>query len=698
VSERDHGRLKGLALVGLAAFFVLLLRLVQIQVVQHPEFARAAKQQQTRRVILEPPRGRIYDRHLRSLADNVSVSRLSVRPKEVKNARAMQAFLAKAAGPDAVSRFRKGRSRRAAYVRLAPQLTPEQELRLRGMQLPEGVQVEAVPSRVYPLETAARPVVGFVGAEGSGLEGMEKVFDRELRGSGGWATLFCDARGLAYELPRSMVKVPEAGASIVTTLDLDAQTIVARELKLAVERTGAKGGTAVFVDPKTGDVLAMATVDAPGRAPASGHRNRVLADQYEPGSTFKVLAGCAALEERIAQPTDSFWVDRGEEDLGGFVIHDSHPETRWFSVRTGTSHSSNVVYAKLGTMVGASTLYGYARLFGFGQPTRIALPGEAAGQIRHPDQWSKRSLATISIGQEVLVTPLQIVMAYAAVANGGTLLRPRVVSAVVNEEGEPIREIPVERVRRVISSETARTFRSFLRDAVTEGTGIEASLPWCEVAGKTGTAQKTDENGGGYGAGRYMSSFVGMAPYDDPRVVGLIVLDEPRGVYYGGSVAAPVFRDILAAWALQGRGPIALPPSSVVRGEEEPAEEAVPDVRLLDVERAREVLARSGYGMTVAGGRDIGGRIAGQIPEPGTPARRGSVVELRLAAAVSGEEITVPDLRGLGLREALARLSGSAIEVARVQGNGMVVRQTPEPGTTVRKGTKCSLVLSPRGV
>jgi cell division protein FtsI (penicillin-binding protein 3) len=192
------------------------------------------------------------------------------------------------------------------------------------------------------------------------------------------------------------------------------------------------------------------------------------------------------------------------------VIHDSHPETRWFTVRSGTAHSSNVVYAKLGTKVGATTLYEYARLFGFGQPTRIALPGEAPGQIRHPDRWSRRSLATISIGQEILVTPIQMVMAYAAIANGGTLLRPRIVSAIVDEEGNPLREVPVEHVRRVLSTETARTFRSFLRETVTDGTGAEAALPWVEVAGKTGTAQKTSENGGGYEAGRYMSSFIGI--------------------------------------------------------------------------------------------------------------------------------------------------------------------------------------------
>jgi cell division protein FtsI/penicillin-binding protein 2 len=647
-------------------------------------------------VILEPARGRIYDRHLRSLADNVSLSRLSVRPRDVRNARATQAFLARAAGQAAVTRFRS-RDRHAAYLRLSPQLSPEQELALKTTSLPEGIHVESVPGRVYPLDDVARPVVGVVGTEGLGLEGIEKVFDHDLRGQSGWATLFRDGRGDAYELPQSLVKVPDPGASVVTTIDLDAQSIAALKLREAVDHTGAKGGMAVFADPNTGDVLAMVTVDAPGRAGGDTHRNRVIADQYEPGSTFKILAGCAALEERLFTPSDSFWVERGAADFGGFTIHDSHPETRWYTVRAATAFSSNVCYAHIGTRVGASRMYEYARLFGFGQPTRISLPGEATGQIRDPSHWSNRSLATISIGQEVLVTPIQILMAYAAVANGGTLMRPRLVSAILDEDGRPIREIPVEEVRRVISSETARTFRSFLRDAVLEGTAVEAALPWCDVAGKTGTAQKTVENERGYGAGRYVSSFVGMAPYDHPEVVGLIILDEPRGAYYGGSVAAPVFRDILAAWAVQGRGPIALPPSTVLQQDEAPPQDAIPDVRLLEVDRAREILARAGYGMHVAGsGASIGGRVAEQTPGPDSPAPRGTVVELTLVAGAEADA-TVPDLRGLALRDAVSRLSSMAIEVGRVQGTGTVVNQSPEPGTAIRKGIKCTLVLSPRG-
>jgi cell division protein FtsI (penicillin-binding protein 3) len=698
LSPKDLRRLRLLALLGLVAFGVLCVRLVQLQIVEHHRLAHVAQQQQTRRVILEPERGRIYDRHLRSLADNVALSRVSVRPREVKNPKEAQAFLAQTTGPQGVRRFRAGRSRHAAYVRISAQLSPRQELALRRSELPEGVQLEALPGRVYPLAGVARPVVGVLGVDGQGLEGLEQVNDRELRGKPGWATLYCDGRGGAYQLPRSMVKLPEAGASIVTSLDLDAESIAALKLREAVDATGARSGMAVFADPTTGDILAMVTVDSPALvAEGGGHRNRVIADQYEPGSTFKIITACAALEERVLTPEDSFYVDHGEADFGGFTIHDSHVETGWFTFETATSHSSNVCYAHIGTRVGASALYRYARLFGCGQPTRIALPGEASGEIRDPARWSGRSLATISIGQEVMTTPLQILMAYCAVANGGILLRPRIVTAILDDDGAPLREYPVERVRRVVSPETARIVRSFFRAAVLEGTARQAALPWCEVAGKTGTAQKSGENERGYGGGYHVASFVGMAPYSNPTVVGLIVLDEPRGAYYGGEIAAPVFRDILAAWAAQGRGPIKLPPATIVRGcGEIPAGDQVPDVRLLDPDRARALLARAGYEARVTGEAEGAGRVAAQSPEAGALLGPGGTVELVLAEAAKAEA-TVPDVRGLALRDALLKLSSLAIEVGRVKGSGAVIQQSPQPGTPVRKGTKCTLVLAARG-
>lgn len=640
-------RLKFLVLIGFAFYALLFVRLLSIQVFGHGKLDREARGQQTSRVILEPERGLIYDRHLLPLADNVDLSQVSVRPAEVRNASAAKRFIQTAAGVRGLDRLRRGR--RSAYIRISSQVSPEQEIALRKTALPAGVQVEEVPSRVYPLEDVARPLVGLVGVDGTGLEGIERVFDRELHGVSGWATLFRDGRGLEHQLPQSMVKVPEPGLSLVTTIDRDAQSVLAMELKQAVIRTGARSGTAVFCDPHTGDIFAMATVDGANPPAGSPGRNRVIADQYEPGSTFKLLVGCAALEEHVMTPEDSFFVNKGELNMGSFTMHDSHPETRWYTMRQATALSSNVCYAQIGTKVGASTLYRYARLFGFGQPTRIQLPGETSGQIRNPSRWSARSLATISIGQEVTATPLQILMAYAAVANGGILMRPRIATALVNENGVPVREFPVERVRRVVSPETAETFRSFLRDAVTMGTAKDAALPWCDVAGKTGTAQKSDEGGHGYGQGRYISSFVGMAPADNPRIVGLIVLDEPRGAYYGGMVAAPVFRDIVATWATLGRGPVRIPAQTLVTASAPPPARPAEAVRI----------------------------VLSNEPPPDTG---------------------VPDLRGLSVREAVARLSALAIRVSAVSGSGQVVEQDPPAGAPIRAGLTCALRCAPRSL
>jgi cell division protein FtsI/penicillin-binding protein 2 len=697
VTQRDAGRLRALAFAGITVFAVLLLRLVQIQVLDHARLAREATAQQTTRVILEPERGLVYDRHLRPLAENVALSQISVRPREVQNPAAAAAFLRKTAGSGAVSRFQAGRVRRRMYVRVTQQLRPEQELALKTGSLPRGVHIDPVPGRVYPLDEVARSVVGVVGNEGNGLEGLEYVYDRDLKGTAGWATLFQNGRGLAYELPGSMVKLPEPGSSLVTTLDQDAQTVAVMKLREAIATTGAKSAMAIFADPRTGDILAMATVDGPGADRRSGHRNRLVADQYEPGSTFKLLTGCAALEEGVVAPDDSFWVFHGEADLGGFKIHDSHPETGWFTFRSATARSSNVCYAQIGSKVGAERLYRAARLFGFGQPTRVSLPGEAPGQIRPPSRWSARSLATISIGQEVLVTPVQMLMAYGAVANGGVLLRPRIASALVDESGRPLRQFPVETVRRVVSEETARTFRSFLRDAVVSGTASEAAIPWCDVAGKTGTAQKADETSRGYRAGRYVSSFIGMAPAQNPRLVGLVLIDEPRGAYYGGSVAAPVWREIVTAWAAQGRGPIELKSAvlpAATRARATPLGDPIPDVRLLPGDRAALVLERAGFRARAVG---AGSRVASQSPAPGTAARRGAVVELILSPDAGVAAAVVPDLRGLPVRDALSRLSALAIPVGRLVGTGSVVSQDPEPGRPVRPETKCSLTLAPRG-
>jgi cell division protein FtsI (penicillin-binding protein 3) len=639
-------RLRLVALVGILAFAVLFARLFWIQVIGHRQLAGEAHTQQTERVILEPPRGRILDRHLRPLADNAEVSQVSVDFSEVVDLKATSRFVVRTAGHRGAERLRERKHN--GYVLIANQLAPEKELALTDETLPQGAHLDKVPTRVYPLEEIGRSVVGLVGVDGNGLEGLERVYDRELQGANGWATLVRDGRGLKHQLPQSVVKLPEAGSSLVSTIDRDAQSIVVMKLREALRATGAHGAMGVFADPRTGDILAMATVDAVD-AGQDRYRNRVVADQYEPGSTFKILAGCAALQENVLRSQDSFYVDHGEADFGGFRIHDAHPETAWLTLREATAKSSNVCYAQIGMKVGANTLYSYARLFGFGQPTRIGLPGEAPGQIRHPDHWSARSLATISIGQEVLITPIQLLMAYCAVANGGTLIRPRVATALLSEDGEPVRTIPVEQVRRVLSPETASTFRSFLRDAVLSGTATEAALPWIEVAGKTGTAQKSAPGGRGYDAGRYIASFVGMVPYENPSLVGLIILDEPRGAYYGGAIAAPVFRDIVAAWATQGLGPIRMPAGAVLTQD---------------------------HGATEAGPTSAPDLAESTIAAPGA----------------------FPDLRGLSMRDAIVRATTLLGATPGVRGSGRVIDQLPAPGTPLALGAKCVLTCaSPRG-
>ena len=379
----------------------------------------------------------------------------------------------------------------------------------------------------------------------------------------------------------------------------------------------------------------------------------------------------------MVQPEDSFWVFKGEADLGGFTIHDSHPETGWFTFHRATAHSSNVCYAQIGTRVGAETALSLRaplrlRAAHSGEPA-----GEAPGQIRPPSRWSARSLATISIGQEILVTPLQLVMAYAAVANGGTLLRPRLASALVNEDGKVVRQFPAERVRRVISEETARTFRSFLREAVTAGTAEAAALPWCDVGEDRHGAEIRREGGRvplrplhllvhRHGAGGRSS----RRRHRDPgRASGRLLrrLGRRAGLARdrGGVGGAGARSDLAPATVLPTQAPAV-----------ERANDPVPDVRLLEADRAAEVLRWAGYEPRVLGGR---GRVAAQLPEAGVAAQAGAVVELMLAPE-SPAEAVVPDVRGLPIRDAVARLSALAIPVGRVVGSGSVVNQNPEPG------------------
>ncbi|MBI2876390.1 MAG: penicillin-binding protein 2 [Candidatus Tectomicrobia bacterium] len=398
--------------------------------------------------------------------------------------------------------------------------------------------------RIYPQGRLAAQVLGFTGRDGRGLEGIEYLYERLLQGRTRPVAARWDARGKGLYLLDGAGRQEVDGAELVLTLDEVIQQITERELAAQMKRCQARGGLSIVMEPFRGEILALAV--QPGFDPhryreqaPSVWRNRAITDSFEPGSIFKVVALSAALQEGLASLEEPIYCEEGTLPLGrGLAMHDLHPYG-WLSLKEVIAHSSNIGTIKVARRLGKASLYRYLRLFGFGSPTGVELPGEARGLVRPPQEWSGGSLEAISIGQEIGATAMQMTVAYAAIANGGYLVRPRLIRAV----GTQSRPGPTG-IRRVLSPETARLVTEALIQAVAQGTGVQAAVEGYAVAGKTGTAQKFDLQRSGYSPDRYLSSFVGFVPAHRPRIVILVAIDEPQGEVQGGAVAAPAFREI----------------------------------------------------------------------------------------------------------------------------------------------------------
>jgi cell division protein FtsI (penicillin-binding protein 3) len=442
----------------------------------------------------------------------------------------------------------------------------------------------------------------------------------------------------------------------------------------------------------------MASHGSPEEGP--GARNRAVLDAIEVGSCAKTFVVAAALEEAGCETTTPFYcgIKPGEEDPP--VVRDDHGKPGWYSLMMVIAESRNTGTARIARVVGEERLYRFLSRFGFGRPTGIDLPSESSGVLRPVDQWSGRSLETVAIGYEFSATPLQLAMAYAAVANGGRLMRPRLVRAFVDAETGRSRDVKPEVVRRVVSVETSEELREVLRRvAMPGGTGTSANVVGTTIAGKTGTARKFDRERGTYSYERHTSSFIGFAPHDAPRYVVAVIIDEPRGAYYGSDVAAPVFRRVMEkVVALDPEGgrtdvrslSVSLSDdASEVRPGDVHAAPATgsalecPDLRGLTTLEARRLAARRGYRLEVLGG---GERVLFQ-----EPVREGRLIVVETDDEVP-RNLVVPDVRGLGLRDAITRLGGLGLDIERV-GTGRVVRQTPEAGTEVSRGATIELEL-----
>lgn len=530
----------------LAGFGGILFRLVTLQVLQAAELTARADRQHQKSMTLEGARGTVTDRHGKVLAMNVEVPSVFGVPASLDSA----SQAARTLSP--VLHIRRDEIEKKLrqdkhFVWLARKVEPEQGRRLEQLSI-DGIGLVMEGRRFYPKGPLLAHVLGFVGMDGQGLEGLERRYESQLHGEKRVTILQRDALGRTVFPKGLREQVPAQGHSMTLTIDEVIQYIAEKELEDAVSSARAKAGTIIVMEPQTGAILAMAVSprfdpNAVASLTPDRWRNRALTDTYEPGSTMKVVVAAAALEEKVMMPGSMLFGENGRMTIANTTIHD-HEKLGWMTFAQMIQKSSNIGAAKTGMLLGEQRLYRYLQAFGFGQRTDLDLPGEVNGLLKSPREWGKRSLASISMGQEIGVTPMQMVTAVSAIANNGVLMKPYVVSEVRDQKGRLVKEALPQVKRRVVSPETARTLTTILEGVVTNGTGAKAAMAGFRVAGKTGTAQKVDPHTGAYSSTLSIGSFVGFVPADAPRLAMIVVIDEPQGEAWGGVVAAPVFRRV----------------------------------------------------------------------------------------------------------------------------------------------------------
>lgn len=661
VEKRDDVRTaKRVYLIGAVfacAFGILASRAVAFHLKDNAKLEQVALRQYRTAVHQSTQRGKILDAAGRELAIDNTAQSVWANPREVDDPVVMAERLSSLLGVDRrklLDRLSSGRK----FIWVKRRLSDAEATALKEQEL-TGVYLMRESKRFYPGGTLASAILGAVGFDAEPLGGVELSYDDQLSTRKRSGEMRRDARGHLYLSPSDDGEEGRV-AHIELTIDRTLQFIAERELERAVTRSRAKGGTAVVVDVNTGAVLAIAnrpTFDPNEyeRSSLEHWRNRAIVDAYEPGSTFKTIVVAAALDRGVVTREDVINCEGGNLRIGSNIVHDAHPHGK-LSVADIVKVSSNIGAYKVEKRLGRERSYEAIRAFGFGTQTGIDLPGESTGLLSPSERWSELQFATIAFGQGISVTPLQMAMAFAAIANGGTLYQPYVVKRVVRDDGQELL-VQIPRARgRPIQPEAAKVMSLLLERVVEKGgTGSLAASFEYRVAGKTGTAQKTNVRRGGYAAGRYYSSFIGFAPADEPRIAVYVGIDEPGGrMYYGGQVAAPAFREIVEATLhyLKVPGKLTVASNEVELQLPPKAETA----ELAVIERP------------------------GQAPPAIVPAEEGMW--------------RLPDLRGLTMRRVLAMAGGVGLSW-RFEGTGVAVRQSCEPGSVVDVNTECTVEFAP---
>lgn len=682
-----------------ASILVLLIgRLAWIQFVRGEELRSKALANRMDDIPVPAKRGVISDRNGDELVVSISSDSIYAIPPEVKRgdpekiARELSGIL----GMKYEDVYRKiTKSSNFEYIKT--KVDPEISKEIKKLNL-TGIDVVEESQRVYPKGKLASHILGIVGRDNVGLEGLEKKLDSELAGIPGRIITEKDATG--REIPQALheYEPPVPGNNVVLTLDDTIQYFVERELDNIIAQYNPKGATIIVMDPKTGGILAMGSRPDFDPAkyndyPQENRRNEAIQLNYEPGSVFKIVTSAAALEEGIVKPESRFY-DPGYALVSGRKIKcwrypRGHGAESFTEV---VENSCNPGFVQVGLNLGKEKFYKYINAFGFGQKTGISLAGEATGIVIPEKKVTPINIATISIGQSISVTPIQMITAISAVANDGTMMKPQLVKEIRDSKGKVLKRIDPEPIRQVVSKSTARQLRGILEKVVTDGTGNRAYIEGYRVAGKTGTAQKAGK--GGYVQGKYIASFGGFAPSDNPRISILVVIDEPQtGAHQGGVIAAPAFKNI-ARDTLRYLNVTPQLSSEEIKNKVEQAEVLVPDVIGSSLEDARGILEEAGLGIKTEG---LGPWVINQNPSGGMKSPPGTDVILYLGSQPANNtknNVTMPNLKGMTMREAGQLLGHLGLQFNPV-GSGIAVQQNPPPGTKIRAGTPVTITFSP---
>ncbi len=632
-------RLQALQIAITAGLIGVVVRAGQVQVLQGRRYAEEERAQRTERLELDARRGAIYDRNGTAIALTQETYHVGIAPNELRDPTRDAATIARALRLPPGSVLDQLRKRYLYYA--GPYSAVEIE-RIRALR---GVHLEAVLNRFYPSPDFARAVIGRVGTDGHGASGLERTFDSLLAGTAGAAVVLKDRAGREYESPARLIAAPVPGADIVLTLDAELQEIAERALREAVRETDAAGGDVVILDPKTGELLAVASLRRDGSSPPSA-----FTDTYEPGSLAKIFAAAALLELARVHPADRVSGEGGRYKLPGRpVLQDDHPLPS-LTLADAIAVSSNIAMAKFAQRMTPREQYAVLRDFGLGTPTGVEFPSESPGRLRLPSDWSGTSQVSLAIGYEVAVTPLQIAAAYGAIANDGVLLAPALVREVRAPSGDVLYRHRTEPVRRVVSAEVARQLRGLLRGVVQRGTGSSAMLAHFELAAKTGTARRVVH--GHYAPNEYTASFAALFPADDPQIVVVVKIDDPdpgKKGYFSATTAAPVTRSLL--------------------------EQALAS-RTVTLNEARLVSAPAAPAAPLA---DDDGTVPYVVPWPYRP-----------DTAAAGPARVVPDVSGQPLREAVRSLHRRGFRVT-LRGWGTPDHTAPAAGSTAPAGSIVTL-------